>query len=275
MTTYSVRPGDTLSAIARRYQTSVPALAKANDIANPSLILVGAKLRIPGSAFEAPKPKPARVKAAPSPSTRDVTQKAAGPIASSARLAVIGDSHTAGAFGNALEARLQAHLRQGGGQLTGFTGIPGASVSTFLSGGTTHTGSGTYRAPTVAAVLAKKPKVLTVALGTNMLFNSSSANRADIKKLLAKADAAGTRVVWVGPPNVRGYGGSLAGGGPEARFYAALESVNTERRAKGRVPMVIIDSRQSTAERNTLDGLHFGGSNARDWARQVFTDATR
>jgi len=41
---YVVRPGDTLSAIATRYRTSVPALVKANHIANASRIYVGERL---------------------------------------------------------------------------------------------------------------------------------------------------------------------------------------------------------------------------------------
>lgn len=45
---YTVRKGDTLGAIARRYNTSVSALTRANRIANPNLIRAGAKLTIPG-----------------------------------------------------------------------------------------------------------------------------------------------------------------------------------------------------------------------------------
>ncbi|WNG21544.1 LysM peptidoglycan-binding domain-containing protein [Cystobacter fuscus] len=48
MSTYSVRSGDTLSAIAQRYHTTVGALAQANGIKNPNLILAGQKLTVPG-----------------------------------------------------------------------------------------------------------------------------------------------------------------------------------------------------------------------------------
>jgi LysM repeat protein len=44
---YTVRPGDTLGAIAARSGTSVAALAAANGIANPALIHVGQVLRVP------------------------------------------------------------------------------------------------------------------------------------------------------------------------------------------------------------------------------------
>src|ERR1700691_3849116 len=40
--TTTVRPGDTLSAIASRYHTTVTALAAANGITNPNLVFAGA-----------------------------------------------------------------------------------------------------------------------------------------------------------------------------------------------------------------------------------------
>ncbi len=47
--TYVVRPGDTLGGIAKRVGSTVSALAKANSIANPSLIRVGQRISVPGS----------------------------------------------------------------------------------------------------------------------------------------------------------------------------------------------------------------------------------
>ncbi len=48
MSTYSIRNGDTLTAIAARFHTSVSALAKANHISNPNRIIAGQKLSVPG-----------------------------------------------------------------------------------------------------------------------------------------------------------------------------------------------------------------------------------
>ena len=45
--TYTVEPGDTLWAIARRCHTTVPALVEANGIRDPDLIYPGQQLRIP------------------------------------------------------------------------------------------------------------------------------------------------------------------------------------------------------------------------------------
>jgi len=45
--TYTVKRGDTLSAIAKRYHTTVATLANLNRIANPNRIWAGQKLQIP------------------------------------------------------------------------------------------------------------------------------------------------------------------------------------------------------------------------------------
>lgn len=49
-THYTVRNGDSLSAIANRYGSSVADIARANGISNPNLIYPGQRLTIPGSA---------------------------------------------------------------------------------------------------------------------------------------------------------------------------------------------------------------------------------
>lgn len=49
MATYKIQQGDTLSSIAKKYNTSVSALASANGIINPNLIIAGDTLRLPSS----------------------------------------------------------------------------------------------------------------------------------------------------------------------------------------------------------------------------------
>ncbi|NMO13924.1 LysM peptidoglycan-binding domain-containing protein [Pyxidicoccus fallax] len=46
---YTIRKGDTLSALAVRFKTTVKELARINNIANPNLIYAGDTLRLPGS----------------------------------------------------------------------------------------------------------------------------------------------------------------------------------------------------------------------------------
>lgn len=55
---HRARPGDTLGAIAARYGLSVHALAAANGIVNPHVIVAGRLLRIPGPAASRGAPHP-------------------------------------------------------------------------------------------------------------------------------------------------------------------------------------------------------------------------
>lgn len=50
--TYTVQKGDTLTAIAKKYNTTVDALAKASGITDPNKIQVGQTIVIPGTAEE-------------------------------------------------------------------------------------------------------------------------------------------------------------------------------------------------------------------------------
>jgi len=49
MATYTVMPGDTLSAIAARYGTTWQVLARLNNLPNPNIIYPGQELEIPGN----------------------------------------------------------------------------------------------------------------------------------------------------------------------------------------------------------------------------------
>lgn len=55
---YKIRPGDTLSALAARFHTSVGALARANGIKNVNLIYAGANLRV--DSFQPSPTKPGK-----------------------------------------------------------------------------------------------------------------------------------------------------------------------------------------------------------------------
>src|SRR5690606_16464754 len=50
VTTYTVKRGDTLSHIAKRFGTTVNELVRLNNIKNPNLIFPGQELKINGSA---------------------------------------------------------------------------------------------------------------------------------------------------------------------------------------------------------------------------------
>src|SRR5262249_5438691 len=52
-TTYVVRPGDTLTAIAGEFGLAMPTLARANKLDPDSVLLIGARLEIPAPALGA------------------------------------------------------------------------------------------------------------------------------------------------------------------------------------------------------------------------------
>jgi LysM repeat protein len=70
-TVYVVRRGDTLSAIAARHGVSLQAIVSANGLTNPSHIITGQKLIIPGvgQPVPPPTPRPVQPTQAPPPTT--------------------------------------------------------------------------------------------------------------------------------------------------------------------------------------------------------------
>lgn len=52
---YTVRPGDTLAAIAQRHGVSIAAIAQANNLTNWNFVWYGQRLKIPGAAMPAPQ----------------------------------------------------------------------------------------------------------------------------------------------------------------------------------------------------------------------------
>ncbi len=119
--TYTVQEGDTLSAIAERFNTTVEAIAEANNITDPNLIYVGQVLTIPGdddgSALpptSTPEPTPAPTPPpAPSPPAAGRT----GPDSILARTRVLtyyGNPMSAlmGILGELSKEQLVTRLRQ-------------------------------------------------------------------------------------------------------------------------------------------------------------------
>ncbi|MGH8994142.1 MAG: lytic transglycosylase domain-containing protein [Acidimicrobiia bacterium] len=70
---HTVKAGDTLEGLSRRYGVSVPALAQANAIANPDYIQAGSKLTLPAPGTAAPAearvPTQPIAKVSPAPAT--------------------------------------------------------------------------------------------------------------------------------------------------------------------------------------------------------------
>jgi LysM repeat protein len=76
---YKVRSGDTLSAIAKRYNTTVDALAKANNIKNPDRISAGQVLRV-NDGFDAKPTDSTKGKTQPKVDNYQPTKPATKPV---------------------------------------------------------------------------------------------------------------------------------------------------------------------------------------------------
>lgn len=82
MSDYQIRPGDTLSKIAKQYGVTVDQLVKANRIKDPNLIFAGHSLKIPvtdDKAFDIPGLTVGKNPTAPAPSGKDAPVAPTGP----------------------------------------------------------------------------------------------------------------------------------------------------------------------------------------------------
>lgn len=79
--TYTVKAGDTVSAIAQAHNTSVSAIEKANKLANVNLIFIGDKLEVNGTTTTTTTS--AATSAAPQSATSQATSSAASQATSS------------------------------------------------------------------------------------------------------------------------------------------------------------------------------------------------
>jgi LysM repeat protein len=75
MATYTVKKGDTLSAIAKQYGTTYQEIAKQNGISNPNKISVGQVLKIGSDATETPKTETPTTDTTPTTPTAPTTPK--------------------------------------------------------------------------------------------------------------------------------------------------------------------------------------------------------
>lgn len=86
---YRVKAGDTLSSIARRFHTTVAALARANSLNPKGILLAGAVLRIPSARCESRRVAPAQSASARATVAASLARALAVPGVSRARTGVV------------------------------------------------------------------------------------------------------------------------------------------------------------------------------------------
>lgn len=308
---YQVIKGNTLSGIARRFLGSArrwrdlvewnmdryPSLLK-----NPDLILIGWKLRLsppsnqPGERTNvATQPQnqsqtpatngeqdmnqtaPASEQATNVPEATANTNSNGPLITPDSRVLHIGDSHTCGIYGKAMD-----ELMRSTGAAINTVGVSGSSPSWWLNGTVGRSGyfakdengnvdqPADWRTPRQTPNLNRlirdfKPGIIVFSLGANMINSSSESIRNQVRSVCEIAKNAGCQIVWIGPPNGR------ADKKPTAKQNRLYDNLKAEAEKYG----TFVDSRPHTRYPDSGgDGVHYWGSEgsriARNWAGEIF-----
>lgn len=188
---------------------------------------------------------------------------------------LIGDSHTVGSFGRALDGLLRER-----NQRVTTVARCGTSAHQWFSGEGTSCGfwdrlaDGTERrgleaeTPRIEGLLAtEEPATVVIALGANLMGASGDFIRESVARLVGAVVVPGRRCVWIGPPHAR------------AASDAERERVIQAIRAGIGEQCSFIDSRPHARYPDTGgDGVHFdhlgeeGRALAEGWARTVFLE---
>ncbi|GAB2602091.1 LysM peptidoglycan-binding domain-containing protein [Pseudactinotalea suaedae] len=138
-TTYTVRPGDTVSAIAARFDTTIPAIVRANSLNGRAMIYAGQVLTIPAAAATS-----AAGPAAPSTSSSTPAGATSYTVASGDTLSGIAAAHgTTVAQVSSLNSLTSTVIHPGQ-----VLRLPGGAAATTT---TTTTGAATTAAPATGA----------------------------------------------------------------------------------------------------------------------------
>lgn len=198
-------------------------------------------------------------------------------ITADSRVLHIGDSHTCGVYGKAMDSL----MRDTGAKVRTY-GVSGSSPSWWLQGTTGKSGyfardehgnidqPADWRTPRTTPNLNSiineyKPSVIMFSLGANLVGASPEAIRKQVETVCEIAKKAGCKVIWVGPPNSR----------PGVRDPEARERLFKNLREVAERYGTFVDSRTYTKYPETGgDGVHYWGAEgsavARGWAGKVF-----
>ena len=215
---------------------------------------------------------------APSGSTSggsDVAQQnsapAGGKIGNGSKVLVIGDSHTAGTYGDGLDRLLRAK-----GAQVHTVGSSGASADNFISGKGTTVGyadhkvngqtekTASHATPKLEELIAQdKPDTIVVNLGANFRGAGPAGVKAQVSKLGEIAKRHNIKIVWVGPPTTR----------EDMSNPGSLKKFDQDMAAAVQPFGQYISSAPFTPEYSGTDGVHYGGAKgtelAKKWAAGV------
>ena len=232
----------------------------------PLLEMLGSMLNSPAPAAGGMAPAPAVPQAAPVSAAPQSPGQAPRPgqIGPGNRVLVIGDSHTAGLYGDELDRQLRSR-----GAQVHTVGSSGASASNFINGrGTTvgyadHGMDGrTQKTPSHATpkleelISQDKPDVIVVNLGANFRDAGEAGIESQVRSLGEVAKRHNIPIKWVGPPK------------PAKPNMEAVQRFDQQMAAAVAPYGEYISSVPYTPEYSGGDGLHYSGTRGKQLAQQ-------
>jgi LysM repeat protein len=189
-TTYTVRPGDTVSAIAARFDTTIPAIVRANSLNGRAMIYAGQVLTIPAAAATSDA-----VPAAPSTSSSTPAGATSYTVASGDTLSGIAAAHgTTVAQVSSLNSLTSTVIHPG--QVLRLPGSSAAPTTTTTSAATTAPASGaqyTVRSgDTVSGIAARHDTTVAAIVAANGLNARALIRIGQVLTIPGAAAAAST-----------------------------------------------------------------------------------
>ncbi|MBX3171399.1 MAG: hypothetical protein KF760_28585 [Candidatus Eremiobacteraeota bacterium] len=189
-----------------------------------------------------------------------------GRIGPGNRVLVIGDSHTAGHYGDELDKQLRAR-----GARVHTIGSSGASASNFINGRGTTVGyadhgmdgktrkTASHATPKLEELIQQdKPDVIVVNLGANFRGASPAGIQSQVQSLGEVAKRHNIPIKWVGPPKPA----------PARLNMEAVQRFDQQMAAAVAPYGEYLSSLPYTPEYAGGDGLHYGGTRGKQLAQQ-------
>lgn len=167
--TYTVKAGDTVSAIAQAHNTSVSAIEKANKLANVNLIFIGDKLEVNGTTTTTTTS--AATSAAPQSATSQATSSAASTATSASATSASSQSVASQATSSATSS---ATTSSAASQAT-------SSVATSAASSASSTQSAASQASSSAATTSQASSSATSSAASSTTSTTSSYTGSNLK----------------------------------------------------------------------------------------------
>lgn len=204
-------------------------------------------------------------------SSSDVSQQSPSPgggqVKSGSKVLVIGDSHTAGAFGDELDRLLRAK-----GANVHTVGSSGATADNFITGKGTTVGYADHKAngqtektashatPKLEDLINQdKPDTIIVNLGANFRGAGPAGIKKQVDEIGEIAKRHGIKITWVGPPTTR----------QDESNRSSLQKFDEDMKAAVAPYGSYVSSAPFTPKYSGGDGIHYSGDAAKQWAAGV------